>query len=760
LLEQYLSGIVGVDPASGPVGSQDLGSGRGVVTLGYYTRPAPAQTSTNTQWTYKVDYNMNTRDSFAIRYLHSRNLRTPDFFNFPASLPGLDTNQGGPAEQFGSTYTHIFSPHLLNEFRASETRIDFRFNVTPQAIANPLFSLPTITIAGGLPTMGVSSAIPQGRGHDTYQFQDTIEYTQGRHTLRVGADVSRLIVRDFIPFNFRGTLAYTAGGAASALANFVDDFLGASGSAAITYGNNRVDTHVWQTGYFAQDDFKFTRDLTFNLGVRYEYDSNPENNLKYPGINIATALTDPYNAVIPIKEDRNNIAPRLGFAFSPHGANRILGDGKTVLRGGIGIFYDTVFTNITDNSQAASPNAVAALATSTTGRGVANASTAVARLPKTNSPLNSVTSVDSHQVNPITYQYNVGVERELPSNIKMSLFYVATRGEKLFAQETFNYFGPSGTRLNPARGPITARGNYADSNYNSLQLDVDHNFQHGFFVRGAYTYGKALDDATDVFAQFDSNTVYPTNLAPGGIHAEWGRSAFDHRHYLSLVYVYQLPMAHSSNKAVNSVLELVTNHWSVSGTSQFQAGPPTSVGISTIDTNGDGQVNDRPSLGSASAPINTYAVDGKFVPATTCGTTKTTYTPGVYYDLTTVQSCTKSGTGYVQAYQPVSPSSVHWVVVQGSGNIGRNTFSSPGIALNNIALEKDFRLNFVPHLESHSLQFRVEAQDFANHNNVGPYNTNVNNLQGSQVNGTTFANKSYSRMTDGRVLRLWAKYQF
>jgi len=246
------------------------------------------------------------------------------------------------------------------------------------------------------------------------------------------------------------------------------------------------------------------RDLTLNLGVRYEYDSNPENDLAYPAINVATALTDPFNAVIKVNEDRNNIAPRLGFAYAPQVAADVsLATGRRLCAA------------VSESFLIRSSPTLRIL---TTGRGVANASTAITSLPTTPNLLNTVTSVDKNQVNPLTYQYNLGVEQELPSNSKMSIFYVGTRGEKLFAQGAFNYFGPSGTRLNPIRGAIAARGNYVDSNYNSVQVDVDHNFQHGIFVRGAYTYGKALNDATDVFAQFDTNTVYPANLAPGGIH--------------------------------------------------------------------------------------------------------------------------------------------------------------------------------------------------------------------------------------------------
>jgi len=93
------------------------------------------------------------------------------------------------------------------------------------------------------------------------------------------------------------------------------------------------------------------------------------------------------------------------------------------------------------------------------------------------------------------------------------------------------------------------------------------------------------------------------------------------------------------------------------------------------------------------------------------------------------------------------------------GDIGRNTVPSAGTMLNNIAVQKDIPIS-LHHMEGHSIQLRVEAQDFANHNNVTPYNTLVDNLIGSQVNGTQFMNKSYSRATDGRNVRLWAKYQF
>jgi hypothetical protein len=116
-------------------------------------------------------------------------------------------------------------------------------------------------------------------------------------------------------------------------------------------------------------------------------------------------------------------------------------------------------------------------------------------------------------VNPITCQYNLGVERQLPANIFAAIRYVGARSNKLFSTQRYNYFsGTTGARLNPAYGAIDAIGNYGDSNYNSLQIESSHPFSHGFQIRGNYTYSKDLDDVSQIFATFAAPAHWPPIL--------------------------------------------------------------------------------------------------------------------------------------------------------------------------------------------------------------------------------------------------------
>jgi hypothetical protein len=718
-----------------------------------YKRPNQSQQNPDTQWTYKVDWLATHKDTFAVRYLHDRTSLSPDFFNFGSQLPGFDAQQGGPAEQGAGIYTHVFSPKLINEFRVSETRINFAFASTPQTLANPLYLLPPVSIANtSLPTLGpASTSLPQGRGHAIYQFQDTVSYSFGRQTIRIGADIGRDIIRDFIPFNLNGSLSFTksAGPSYSALNNFFDNYLGTSGSASKSFGSPRVDAHEWQTAYFVQDDVKLTSDLTVNLGLRYEYQSNPENALQYPAINVATVLTDPINALYRVKEDRNNIAPRVGFAYNPHNGARFLADGKTVYHGGFGIFYDVMFTNITDNSQSLSPNNVGGNIIVTTGRGAANATTLVPSISATLSPLNTTELTTNNLINPQTFQWNLGIERQLPGEIKLTVNYVASRSEKLLANQQYNYFNPAThLRLNPARGAIIARGNFADSEYQSAQMEVSHDFRHGLFIRGSYTYGKNLDDGSEVFTLFSSPTSYSANLAPGGRRQEWGPSAYDFRHDLSISYAYNVPGVHFQDKFADGFADVVARGWQVSGVTYFQSGPYSTFNLNGLDLNGDGSAsNDRPLIGNPSAPLESAGIDGALIGGI----------PGTYYDLG--QNDT-NGTNV-----PVQPSQVHFLIpypytpAQMTMEVGRNSFRNPGFYRFDFAAQKSIALPF-KHFENSALVLRADAQNVFNHNNVGVLDTNLFDMNVPGTAGNSFLDKPSARFDDNRIVRLWAKYVF
>jgi len=759
LLLKYIGSLSQYIPASGSSFTETMINEPGCATCSIvfapYKRPNEAQTSTDTQYTFKVDYQATVKDHISGRFLHDYDFLSPDWFNFASQLPGFDSYQGGPAEQGAGEYTHIFSPTLINEFRASVTRINFLFAPLPATVSNPLYTAPVVNIANtGLPQLGPqSTSLPQGRGHDFYQFQDTVSKTFGRNTLRVGADVSRVLVRDFVPFNNFGSLSYTKSTGYSALNNFVDNFLGASGSASINFGSNRLDSHQWQLAFFGQDDIKLTPDLTLNLGLRWEFQDDPENALQYPAINPATALTDSITAHYNVAEDRNNFGPRIGLAWNPHSGPSILGDGKTVFHLGAGVFYDVLFTNIPDNSLASAPNVQAPLVEVTTGRGAPNANTIVAGMTpsSTISPFGSVESTVDNLVNPQTYEWNLGIERQLPGQIKLTANYVGSRDEKLYANQQYNYFDPNtGLRLNPNRGAIIARGNFADSDYNGIQIGVTHDFHHGLFIQGSYDYGKSLDDGSEVFTFTGATTSYSANLAPGGRKQDWGPSAYDHRHYAALVYAWRVPNLHQTdNKGLNEAIDIVARNWTFSGLSLWQSGQYSSFDLSGFDFNGDGSTsNDRPLLSNPHAGLETIGMDGYVLGCTNA--------PGQgFFDYGA-----NDDTG---ACNQVSPNDVHWLVPYPytpgnvASEIGRNSYENPGNWNENWALQKGFGLH-ISRMENAAITLRAEAENVFNHNNVGVLQTDL--LDAAPGAGDPYLNQNAARFDDERQLRFWMKFVF
>jgi len=727
-------------------------SGCSISTSTYDRLPTPAQ-QPETQWTYKVDFAPRSADTFSVHYLHDRNNTAPYYPLNPTTLPGFDTFAGGPSELGGGSWVHVFTPRLLNEFRASEVRLSSQFAPDATTLANPAAKVPQVRLSGTgigdpspttLGTLGVSQNMPQGRIERLYQFQDTVSLTHGRHSLRIGADVGRLLETDLVAQTFLGLETFTAGGGLSTLDNYFSDFLGNAGSATKSFGPTRTDPHLWKIAAFAQDDVKITSDLTLNLGVRYDYLSNPLNSLAYPALDINNTFA-PINTVVHEKDDKNNIAPRLGFAFVPHAG--IFSDGKTVFHGGIGVFYDTFFTNILVNAAQSSP--VAPTTTLIQGRSgcCGPASTLIATMTPAFTANSSVQSDINNLVNPLTYQYNFGFERQLPFRMKGTLNYVGSRGEKLYSNRQLNY-SINGVPINSSRGPINVRDNRGDSQYHSLQAELDRQFSQGLFLRAAYTYGKLLDDTSEVFTTFASPTSYSANLAGDGLRQDWGPSAFDRRHIFTIAYVYSPRGFRSDNAAANALLGLLTRNFSISGQTELYSGLYTSFNVSGRDINGDASAtNDRPILSNAGAPITLVGVDGSFVGGVT----------GTYYDYAAYNASPSSA----RVRTVVNPSSVHFLVPSAANGalmlkqeVGRNSYLNPGQQYWNLALEKAFPTRF-SHMEHGQFIFRVEAQQIGNHNNIKYYTNNV-----TQVGSSAFQNPSNAREANNQHLRLWAKYQF
>jgi outer membrane receptor protein involved in Fe transport len=714
------------------------------------------------QWSFRTDYVASDRDQLTARYIHSRVTLTPDFFNNPDELPAFETQQGGPADNFHASWVHTVSSHILNELRFSYGNIQFEFGPTAATLANPIGTHFTVVLNdivnpdGASPVFGLPGNEPTFRNHQTFQFQDGLSWSMGKHTLKFGGDIGLVFVKDGIPVDPRGTLAVNPGGLAPAgsgqpnpcgaakctsLANYIDNFVGTGGSVSRFFGNTTISPFAPNYAPYFEDTWRIKQNLTLDLGLRYEYWGTPENVLPFPSLDSRfgqglTAATFPSVFAAQQQGDKNNFAPRVGIAYTPRFWNRLFGGDKTVIRAGYGIFYDGLFTNILDNTAGGSPNGIAQLTTGKSsqneGRGFGNATVALANLQPVLSAFSAVSTISSNLLNPLTHQWNLDVQRSLPGGFILTTAYVGTRGEHLFVNQEFNPFFN-----NPDFGSVTVRTNGGDSIYHSGQLLLEHPVKHGLLLRGAYTYSKFIDDQSEVFITSggSSRSQDITNQ-----HVDRGPSAFDRRHRFTLAYLYELPYVHGHSNAFLTALNAITSGWQSSGTLTFSTGAPQTF-IDGFDANGDSFNNDRPSLGNPAVPIN-YS-KACLDPAGTCNTGV-----GFSFDGTTFVDFNSSfGFDPATGNFTATRNDFKYVVVLGkNGNIGRNTFTSPGFQFWNLSAQKSIKVK-----ERYNFIVRGEFYNTFNHPNLG--------IPTLALTSSNFENTAQT-INGGRTVVLWGKFSF
>lgn len=735
------------------LGNDPNGNPRPAVQVADVQRSQGNIATNDRQWSVKLDYIASPTDTLTVRYFRDDINTAPDFFNQPSALPGLDSQVGGPSLNFGFSWQHTLSSHAVNELRFSYGQFDIEFGPTPQTAANPIFNSPAILIAdllgptGQTPSFGFLTGFPQGRGHKTYQFQDALSYTVGRHTFKVGADVALLTVRDISPIDNRGEIIVDPSKGFTGLANFIDNFTGSGGSIDKVFGSAVTLPFLATYAPYVQDTWHLRQNLTVDLGLRYEYENTFENSLPFPSLDtrLGPGLggTTNFPGVFASQQqgDKNNFAPRVGLAYTPHFWSRLLGRDKTVIRAGYGIFYDQLFTNIVDNTATSSPNAVEDRVNAGGGRGVANASAVLAGFSSTPQPTGAVSTIASNLRNPLTHQWNLDIQRELPGNFILTAAYVGTRGERLYVNQDFNpgtgQFDANGNviRMNPNLGSLLVRTNGGDSIYHSGQLTLDRKFSHGLLVRGAYTYSKFIDDTSEVFITSGLSSFAQNVFNQGG---DRGLSAYDRRHRMVLTYVWDLPFVHGENNRFSSVLSAVTRDWQTSGIFTWSTGAPETFNDG-FDVNGDGHGgNDRPNLGNPAAPLTAIGIDGTQLGLTT--------TPGTFFG-PNVQDCLNQAPTCV----PTPVSQLHFLIpASGLGNVGRNTFISPGFQTYNLTVQRAIKLP-VHDLQGQQILVRGEFLNAFNHPNLG--------IPSLNLTGGNFLNEA-GTINGGREIRILLRYSF
>lgn len=716
----------------------------------------PKASNPSYEWITRADYTPNANDTISARYLGSHDSLSPDLFANPFALPTQDTQQGGPSRTLGVYWTHVLSPTKVNELRFTAQQIAFTFSPLPSTLSSPVANDPNLTITGltGTTFGGLNTTFPQGRAHNTYEYQDAFSWTARNHSFKMGADLIHVGVNDIIPFNSIGTVSFEAGGSCAAiglqtctgLANFIDNYTGASGVVGKQFGSPYLSFPQTIQAYYFQDTWKLRPNLTLTYGVRYEYAGTPLNSLPYPTVLPGVlGLLQPETQRVPQQADKNNFGPRAGFAYAPHFWERLFGQDKTVIRAGFGTFYDELFSNIGDNSASTAPVALGGTLVAGSGRGFANALQLVPQVTATLNPLASTEQVVSNIVNPLTYQWNFGIERTLPSKFLLKVTYVGTRGERLFVNEQLNPAVDS-VRIDPNRGSMVARSNLGNSSYNGLDVSVDRSLGHGLILRGSYTWSHAIDNMSEVFVTSGTATQ-PQNLLNQA--EDRGPSAFDRRHRAVITWLYQTP-SFKSSAGFAKAISWVARDWQVSGIFSWQTGAPETVTLDGYDQNGDGNAgNDRPNLSNPKAPIN---YSQACLNSATCITGVGQINPdGTLVDWNTGAPGTPSQFRYI---------ATNVLGIGPNGNLGRNTFYNPGRQDYEMSLQRIIR---IPHFESHQFEFRLDGLNVFNHPNAGGGSTQdgstVPGVSGNIDNPAAFMNKDIT-YEGGRSVLLWLKYRF
>ncbi|MGA8012262.1 MAG: TonB-dependent receptor [Candidatus Acidiferrales bacterium] len=765
LFIQSLGGLVApstpVDPKCLLLGSAP-GSNvdRGCVATDLFAQNGVPVGGKDTSQYYRLDYHPTENDSISAAYIRNDGATSPDFFANPSALPPFITEQGGSSQIFHAQWVHTVSTNIVNELRYSYTDINFAFAPTATTLSGPLANLPNLLFDSDLTTsgpvgatleLGIDSGFPQGRAHKTSQVQEALTYSRGRHTFKGGVDITFVNVKDAIPFNSRGSIQYKAGGnfsdltasgKYSSLANFIDDFTGNSGDISKVFGNPNVAPSDTLYMPYITDTFRARDNLTFTLGLRYEYWGTPSNVLPFPATDTSLGF-GLVGAVFPNmyafhqQPDRNNFAPRLGFAYTPKWGKRFFGT-QTVIRGGYGIYYDGLYTNIPDNTAASVPNANGGDiigSPSALTRGQANALEQLSNVTPILDPFAIPFTVSNKLVNPYTQQWNLNVQRELPGKLILTTAYVGSKGEKLFASQDYNGAvgldeGGNFVRINPNFNEIVVRTNAGASWYNAAEVELERSLNADFVLRASYTYSHFTDDTSEPVALLTGGSSFSEIL--NSQKSDWGNSAYDRRHRLVISYVWNLPYSKS-----NWLMKALTDRWQWSQITTFDSGTPDTV-YDGLEINLDGHsANDRPFLGNKKLPFTDNGIDGSWIGFPT----------GDFYSL---PDCV-FGTG---ACTPEPASNFHFVVPAQTlglnGNTPRNSHYGPGQVYSDQSIERRFPIP-MGKLEHQSITFRAEFFNAFNHPN---FFTPHYNLTDGNFNDVA------STITGSRAIKFWLKYEF
>lgn len=757
------------------------------------SQSAPATDNRN-EFTAKVDLNFSSKDKLAITLGGNRNPTTDPFSGFNSTILGFGELRHTNSYFANIGYTRTFSPSLLNEFLVTVQRHNGDFGL-------PTANLPTASQLGfgiqsdtpnGPPQVFIDSGLefgtdPQGPAYEignTFAYTDTLTWVRGRNTWKFGAGFSAYQNNTTYDFYGNGIFDFYAGfdpgGSGDSMADFLmgipyDLFEGPNASNNIrskaTYG-------------FLQDEWRVKKNLILTLGIRYEY-STPKRDTQgrtfsiVPGAQSSRFPNAPLNLIFPGDAgaprganfpDKDNFAPRFGFAWDPRG------NGKMSIRGGIGLFYDVLKGE--DNLQFngappfyseidgfffdqgpykkhgapfySNPWPQAGLSQPFPSQPPTASS---AFNPSTGNSLpfggGGIYFVDPHLHTPYTYQYNLSVEKEIARNLTFELNYVGSSSKGLTSLVDVNPFDLSTVNgLTPTRilnynqpsfadfcanygetpgyaadCPISSAAEFANvsfAHFNSMETSLrkdngDNRYIGNTYFTLGYTYAHSIDNASG-FRNRSSNIPYYN-------HSQFrGSSDFDLTNRITFSGGWDLPF----DKAWESGPKRLVKGWSLYPIFTWRTGFPL-----TISSQLPGGTSDPgPSGAGDSALANAV------------------FAPG--FSSISIMNPRTNGNLY---FNPAAFAQIPDVPGNGYG-LPRNFFRGPGRTNLDMAVAKTTAIS-----ERVNAEFRVEAFNLFNHGEFNNPDTGLLSPTFGQITTTNFGSGVNTTLTE-RLLQIAARVTF
>ena len=557
----------------------------------------------------------------------------------PANYPGAGVDWDSSSRFLTVEDLHVASDRIVNTARFSYSLTDLeQTDTTGAGVADALSIVPGRGIPhlmiGGMPAFG-SLVSPHTRARQQlFAFADDVAISKGAHLVQLGALVEHFdALVDFQIF-WRGRFSFPG------ITQFVKGRPSVL-SLALPGSESLRELSTTQFGLYAQDEMKLSRRLTLSAGLRWEFATAPKE-----AEGRLVALPDPLHDTAPLmgtllRTEKVNLAPRAGLTWS-------IGDGRTVLRTGAGLFYDINTLPFVAQTVGTNPpffNQVT----------VRNPTFPNPALPATTELSLGVPAYD--WATPRLLHFNAAIERELPGRTTVSVAYAGSRGRNIVRSGDLNapipsllpdgtpFFAAGSPRRNPAFGAIAYRVPDGQSTYDALQVRVGRRLHDRLQFRAGYTLARVTDDSQGTVPTESDGSVTQW-LDPDRRETDRGPADFDRRHNFTANAVWRVPDWNGGSAA----LRHLASDWTVSGILAVRSGMPFTVGIQ----------------GDYSRTLVRVSVD------------RPNLRPGVDPDAVIL--------GGTEHY--FDPAAFELQAPGTFGNVGRNSFTGPGSATLDVAVAK------------------------------------------------------------------------